>query len=282
LRWERRLNGGTWVSITNTATTYSEVPSSAGTWEYRAVVQNSPCAVATSSVFTVTATTTPVGSLCSCPINVSLPLVNYQSHTANFGNNYQPAHVTPSFSGLEANEAVFQFSLSSRSEVTATLGVSGIWGSMLLTNTCPNATAPTTYLNSLLQWNGGSMTTTLDPGTYRIIVSSSSIWTLTMPFTLNISATSQAARTSTSTLQAARLSVDIFPNPVVDQIQVRCSEEPQMLRVVNSMGAVQWEQQQPGQSQLQISLPALTPGLYFLQVIGQEGNMETKSFMIGR
>jgi hypothetical protein len=32
IRWEKRLNGGVWSSITNTNNTYSETPSSVGTW----------------------------------------------------------------------------------------------------------------------------------------------------------------------------------------------------------------------------------------------------------
>ncbi|MBK7488920.1 MAG: hypothetical protein IPI74_03725 [Bacteroidales bacterium] len=53
VRWEKRVDGGSWGSITNTSTTYSEVPSSSGTWEYRAFVQNSPCPGEYSSVRTI-------------------------------------------------------------------------------------------------------------------------------------------------------------------------------------------------------------------------------------
>ena len=43
VRWEKRVDGGGWSNISNTTTTYSEIPSSSGTWDYRAFVQNSPC-----------------------------------------------------------------------------------------------------------------------------------------------------------------------------------------------------------------------------------------------
>jgi hypothetical protein len=36
--WEKRLNGGAWTSIGNTASTYSETTAEAGTWEYRVAV----------------------------------------------------------------------------------------------------------------------------------------------------------------------------------------------------------------------------------------------------
>jgi hypothetical protein len=39
VQWQKRVNSGSWTNISNTATTYSETPSSAGTWEYRAEVK---------------------------------------------------------------------------------------------------------------------------------------------------------------------------------------------------------------------------------------------------
>ena len=53
LRWEKRVGAGAWSNIANTTTTYSEIPSSSGTWEYRAYVQNSPCAAVYSAVRTI-------------------------------------------------------------------------------------------------------------------------------------------------------------------------------------------------------------------------------------
>ncbi|MBN2493827.1 MAG: hypothetical protein JXR96_04480, partial [Deltaproteobacteria bacterium] len=44
VRWERRLDGGSWEHVANTTATHSETPPSAGTWDYRARVQSSPCA----------------------------------------------------------------------------------------------------------------------------------------------------------------------------------------------------------------------------------------------
>lgn len=55
VRWEKRLLPvATWTSISNTTTVYSESPSVAGTWEYRAVVGSGTCPVVYSSAFSVT------------------------------------------------------------------------------------------------------------------------------------------------------------------------------------------------------------------------------------
>jgi len=53
IRWEKRVNGGAWSDIANINATYSEIPSSSGTWDYRAYVQNSPCSGTYSSVRTI-------------------------------------------------------------------------------------------------------------------------------------------------------------------------------------------------------------------------------------
>ena len=53
-RWEKRYNSGSWTTIINTSATYSETPSSAGTWDYRAVVKNGSCAEANSSELSIT------------------------------------------------------------------------------------------------------------------------------------------------------------------------------------------------------------------------------------
>lgn len=53
LQWQKRLNGGSWLDIIHTATTYSEVPSSSGLWEYRALVQNQSAPAEFSNSFAV-------------------------------------------------------------------------------------------------------------------------------------------------------------------------------------------------------------------------------------
>ena len=60
-QWEKRLNSGTWGYASGSATTFSEIPYAAGTWEYRAVVQSGSCAVAYSSIRTIVVNPTPVG-----------------------------------------------------------------------------------------------------------------------------------------------------------------------------------------------------------------------------
>ncbi|MGF1587445.1 MAG: hypothetical protein ACFCUM_19165, partial [Bacteroidales bacterium] len=53
IRWEKRHNGGGWSNIANTGTTYSEVPSESGTWDYRALVKNGVCADEYSDIRTI-------------------------------------------------------------------------------------------------------------------------------------------------------------------------------------------------------------------------------------
>ena len=57
VKWQSRVNGGLWSDIVNTTPTYTEVPSSAGTWEYRAVVHNSADMNSATTTIVVDATT---------------------------------------------------------------------------------------------------------------------------------------------------------------------------------------------------------------------------------
>ncbi len=46
VKWQKRLNNGSWIDFTNTTYTYQETPASPGNWEYRAVVKNGSCSQA--------------------------------------------------------------------------------------------------------------------------------------------------------------------------------------------------------------------------------------------
>ncbi len=39
-KWQKRLNGGSWIDIVFTGNTYEDLPTESGTWEYRSVVNN--------------------------------------------------------------------------------------------------------------------------------------------------------------------------------------------------------------------------------------------------
>jgi hypothetical protein len=62
VRWQKRLNGGSWINIDNLSTSYSEVPSSSGTWQYRAVLRSGDCGTANSDSFSVKVNHPPVAS----------------------------------------------------------------------------------------------------------------------------------------------------------------------------------------------------------------------------
>ena len=53
-KWQKKLNTGNWTDISNTNTTYSETPTAAGTWCYRAVVKNGSCIEVESDSLNVT------------------------------------------------------------------------------------------------------------------------------------------------------------------------------------------------------------------------------------
>ncbi|MCE1168508.1 MAG: YDG domain-containing protein [Sphingobacteriia bacterium] len=52
--WQKRVNNGTWTNISSTNSTYSETPTSAGTWDYRVVLTSGACSSVYSSIKSIT------------------------------------------------------------------------------------------------------------------------------------------------------------------------------------------------------------------------------------
>ena len=82
IKWQKRLDGGTWTDITNTLNTYSETPTP-GTWDYRAVVKNGSCNTDSSGFTTVIVTTV----ITTQPILTTNTVTNTSSVSATLGGN---------------------------------------------------------------------------------------------------------------------------------------------------------------------------------------------------
>jgi len=85
-KWQKRLNAGTWQDIVNTNDTYSEIPSSVGTWDYRVEVKSGQCAVAYSNNFTITVNALPTPSI--SPASASICVGGSTTLTASGGTGY--------------------------------------------------------------------------------------------------------------------------------------------------------------------------------------------------
>jgi hypothetical protein len=88
VRWEKKLStDSSWTPISNTSTVYSENPSVAGTWQYRAVVGSGACPVVYSTPFSVVVnpalTISLVSNNASGCQNSSNAALSYTSITGN-------------------------------------------------------------------------------------------------------------------------------------------------------------------------------------------------------
>ncbi|MFP4460131.1 MAG: glycine-rich protein [Candidatus Zixiibacteriota bacterium] len=100
LRWQKRLDSGSWTNISFTGTTYNEIPSSTGTWDYRAIVQSGTCPEDSSDYATVEVTSaspdsiifTYTGSEQTWTVPSGVSSINIECYGAQ-GGNY------PSYSG---------------------------------------------------------------------------------------------------------------------------------------------------------------------------------------
>jgi len=71
VKWQKRVDGGAWADIATTLTTYSEIPSTEGVWDYRAEVESGACGSAYSTAHTITVDPVAVGG--SIYVKVILP-----------------------------------------------------------------------------------------------------------------------------------------------------------------------------------------------------------------
>lgn len=86
VRWEKRVNSGSWTNISNTLTTYSEIPSTNGIWEYRVLVQSGSCSPLYSSIFSMTVKPVLTITLGVNPIickNTTVALLPYTATTGS-------------------------------------------------------------------------------------------------------------------------------------------------------------------------------------------------------
>jgi PKD repeat protein len=133
LRWQRRVNAGAWTDIAHTAATYSEVPGTAGTWEFRAEVQSGTCAAAFSSAYsiivhpsTVAGTVTGVNpSICLGQSTGTLTLSGYTGSILRWQVRYNAgawtdiAHTAATYSATPALAGTYEYRAEVRSGTCA-------------------------------------------------------------------------------------------------------------------------------------------------------------------
>ncbi|PXY44562.1 T9SS sorting signal type C domain-containing protein [Flavobacterium hydrophilum] len=126
VRWEKRLNSGSWTSISNTSAVYSENPSVAGTWEYRAVVGSGACPVVYSTPFTVVVnpelTITLVSTNANGCQNNSNTTFSYTATTGNANRVYIDFDSAATAAGIQQHQ---DFGVSSGS---GTITIQYTWG----------------------------------------------------------------------------------------------------------------------------------------------------------
>ncbi|NVO20891.1 MAG: T9SS type A sorting domain-containing protein [Bacteroidetes bacterium] len=122
-KWQKSLNSGSWTDISNTTTSYSEIPSATGTWQYRAEIQNSPCSIVYSTPATIVVDQRPTSvisgsaSLClgqSTTISVAL------TGTAPWNLTYTDGTTPVTVTGIAASPYTFQVTPASTKTYTVT------------------------------------------------------------------------------------------------------------------------------------------------------------------
>ncbi|MEI6347919.1 MAG: T9SS type A sorting domain-containing protein, partial [Bacteroidota bacterium] len=95
IKWQKRLNSGTWIDIVNTASIYSETPLSSGTWDYRAVINNGTDQFSLSKTIVVSPTSVGgningSGSVCTGNDSGTLTLINQTGSVVKWQKSITP------------------------------------------------------------------------------------------------------------------------------------------------------------------------------------------------
>jgi hypothetical protein len=53
VKWQRRVESGAWSDVSNVNATYSEIPASTGTWDYRTIIETAECGEVASDFVTI-------------------------------------------------------------------------------------------------------------------------------------------------------------------------------------------------------------------------------------
>jgi hypothetical protein len=171
-KWQKQLNGGGYTDIPSTIglTSYSETPSSAGTWDYRAVVHNGSCGALNSAANSITVNTLSVAPTGATGITT---ICNGGSTTltvdgGSAGTGATAEWFTGSCGGTSAGTGN-SILISPSSTETYYVRYNGTCN----TTTCGTVTvtvndssaAPTGATGTTTICNGGSTTLTVDGGT---------------------------------------------------------------------------------------------------------------------
>ena len=120
VKWQKRVNSGTWTDIANTGKTYSEVPSSAGTWDYRAVVNL--CYDTYSSARTIVVNANPTVGITPASGSVC-PNTNYSLNGNASGGSGSYTHTWTGTGLTSTNAATTTFNYGTPNPYTITYSV---------------------------------------------------------------------------------------------------------------------------------------------------------------
>ncbi len=231
VKWQKRVDSGSWIDLTNTATTYVETPTSAGTWEYRAVVNNGSDSYSGSVTIVVNPTTVPgsvSGGTTICAGNTSAVLtlsgntgtvVKWQSAVSPFTTWTDIANTVSTYTSgvLTATtqfRAVVQSGSCSDDNSTATtvtvdpvsVGGSVTGGTTICSGTASGVLTLSGYTGAIVRWESS--------------ISPFTIWTpiINTATTYTASSVSQATQFravvqsgSCSEVYSAATTVDVYP-----------------------------------------------------------------------
>lgn len=232
--WEKRVDAGSWTIIANTANTYSEDITTAGVWEYRAVLDNGTYY---SNIVTINVNEVTVGgsvsggtTICEGTSTATLSLsgntgdiTKWQKQLnagawTDISNTAATYSETPSEDGVWSYRAVVQNGVCSEENSGATavtVNPSAVSGTVSANNT-QICTGTETILN-LTAYEGNIQWQNSTDGTNWTNISGATSETYTTPaLTENIYYCAVLSLGSCETVESNSVEIEVFENPVAN------------------------------------------------------------------
>jgi len=269
VRWESTTDGFTTITtITNVTTSLSDAPTM--TTQYRAVVQNGPCAIANSAPVTITVQNAPVaGTADALPNQVCLGDATVLSITGGtftnwvwqedigcisaftdipFSNNVNPLNVTPTVAGTICYRAMLSTGLPCAdiptNTVTVDVGTPPVAGTVFIDqNVCESTSVvlSVTGHTGNVQWQEDPGCT----GTFTDILGETTDFYFSPPLTQTTCYRTVISSPGCMSLvtNAVTITVDPLPNAGTFTVSsfAECLGNQVTLQLTGSIGNIQWQ-----------------------------------------
>jgi hypothetical protein len=301
-RWQKQLNSGTWSNITNTLSTYSEIPSADGTWSYRAVVKSGVCSEGNSDATDVVVNPSAVSGTASIDDNtictgtsVTLTLSGYDGSIQwqSSGNGTDWDDISGAVTSPYTTEAITSNSWfravvslgecedALSNSLSVTVSENPVAG---FTFTADNQTISFTNTSSnaiSYSWDFGDTYTSTETNPVHTYTASDN-YTVTLTAINGVCADDEDEQSIDVTFVGVvdlDANIQIKPNPSTGKFMIHTGNYKVDLISIYTVNGQKILETKPGSNQVEIDLSSVSKGVYFIEIKSNNWKINKKMIL---